>query len=454
MQYLIGLDIGTSSVKGILMTENGQIRERTRESFTYTCAPDGVVEIDAREYLETCMKAIRALTTAADGPVLGICASSASGNLLVLDKDGTPACPIINWQDTRVKDEAHHVLGEVDIDALYRRMGWPFNYQTFPLAHLCRIREQSPALLDDGGMVCMSTEYLYYTLTGKWGISTSAGTPFFLLDQQTGEYIPEILEMLGIRESQLPPVLPCGSVLGNILPEAAERFGVPAGIPIILGSFDHPSAARGVGVLEEGEMLLSCGTSWVGFFPSVSREQLAKGNLLIDPFLSPDGCWAGMVSASSLSNHVQKYVHRYIDASDKAYVILAALAADCPSGAGGLQICPLDSPDDDKVQGFSREQIARAIMEGSVRVLKEQLDRAERIGIHAHSAVMVGGPSENPLWTEIIEEICGLSVRISQGTHAGAVGAAVLAGIGAGIYRNEANAHRIFRDHIIEQEET
>lgn len=449
MNYLIGLDIGTSSVKAILMTENGQIKERTREGFTYTCAPDGIVEIDAAKYLESCLKAIRTLTTAADGPILGICASSASGNLLILDKEGNPACPIINWQDTRVKDEAHHILGDLELDSLYRRMGWPFDYRTFPLAQLCRIREHSPSLLDDGGMVCMSTEYLYYTLTGKWGISSSAGTPFFLLDQQTGKYIPEILEALGITEAQLPPVLPCGSVLGTILPEAAERFGLPAGIPIILGSFDHPSAARGVGVLEEGEMLLSCGTSWVGFYPSVSRERLAKGKLLIDPFLSPDGCWAGMVSAPSLSGYIQKYVHRYIDDSDEAYSILASLASNCPSGAGGLQLCPLDTPDDDKVKGYSREEIARAIMEGSVRVLKKQLDRAEAVGIHAHSAVMVGGPSENPLWTEIIEDICGLSVRISRGAHAGAVGAAVLAGIGAGIYRNEADAHRIFQNHTV-----
>jgi sugar (pentulose or hexulose) kinase len=259
---------------------------------------------------------MRELVESADGPVLGICASSASGNLLVTDKNGHPACPIVNWRDTRVGNEAFNILGKIDTEALYNRTGWPFDYRTFPLAQLCYIREHSPSIIDDAGTVCMSTEYLYYTLTGKWGISTSAGTPFYLIDQQKGTYISEILDALLIRENQLPPVFSCGSVLGCITHEASRAFNLPEGIPIVLGSFDHPSAARGAGVLKEGEILLSCGTSWVVFFPAVSRELLVKGKFLIDPFLSPGGCWGGMVSAAALSDNMEKYVHRYIDNSE------------------------------------------------------------------------------------------------------------------------------------------
>ncbi len=445
MSYLMGLDIGTSSVKGVLMTEEGQITEKTREGFTYDRRPDGAIEIGAGAYLGSCMMALRTLTAAAgDGEILGICASSASGNLLVTDREGNALCPITGWQDGRVRDEARMVLGEIDAGSLYRRTGWPFDLHTFPLAQLCRIRVQSPWLLSGDNMICMSTEYLYRVLTGRWGISTSAGTPFYLIDQQTGEYIPELLNTLGIREEQLPPVMPCGSVLGRILPEAAEEYGLPAGIPVILGSFDHPSAARGAGVLREGEMLLSCGTSWVGFFPCASRERLVDGGLLIDPFLAPEGCWAGLVSAASLSNDVEKYVRKYIDPSGNGYRTLSSLAAKCPPGAGGLQICPADEPDDGAVEGYSREQIARAIMEGTVRVFRYQLGKAEKAGIRAERAVMVGGPSEDPLWARIIEDICGFTVRTDGDAHAGARGAAVLAGIGAGVYRDEADAHEIF----------
>ncbi len=449
MSYLIGLDIGTSSVKGVLMAEDGLVAEKAREGFRYERRPDGTVEIGAGAYLESCMKALRTLAAAADeGEILGICASSASGNLLVTDIDGKPLCPVIGWQDGRVRDEARRVLGNIDNAALYRRTGWPFDFRTFPLAQLCRIREQSPGLLSGNNMICMSTEYLYHALTGRWGISTSAGTPFYLIDQQTGEYIPELLHTLGVREEQLPPVLPCGSVLGRILPEAAAEYGLPAGIPVILGSFDHPSAARGAGVLREGEMLLSCGTSWVGFFPCTSRERLVSGGFLIDPFLAPEGCWAGMVSAASLSNNVEKYVRRYIDPSGNGYRTLSYLAAQCSPGAGGLEICPADEPEDGMLRECSREQIARAIMEGTVRAFRNQLEKAAKAGIRAEKAVMVGGPSEDPLWARIIEEICGFPVRTDGDVHAGARGAAVLAGIGTGVYKDEAGAQENFRKQL------
>ncbi|MBQ4574475.1 MAG: hypothetical protein IJA85_04680 [Clostridia bacterium] len=440
MQYLIGLDIGTSSVKGVLLTVDGKIAATAREGFVYTSLDNGGLEISGADYLKVCYAAIKKLAAAADGEILGLCASSASGNLVVLDKDGKPSTPIFNWQDTRVQDEAHNVLGEMDTDALYRRTGWGFDYKTFPLALLCYVKVHSPEVLANCGMVCMSTEYLYYSLTGKFGISTSAGTPFYLIDQQAGTYIPEFLAAFGIDDGKVPPVMPCGTVVGGIFSEAAEACGLPVGTPVVVGSFDHPSAARGVGVLEEGEMLLSCGTSWVGLFPVKSRDVIADAHFLIDPFLSPNGCHAAMVSVASVSEKIKLYVNRYIDDSDNAFVILSKLAAECEAGAGGLSICPTDEPDDEKITFYSKKQIARAIMEGTVALLKAKLDKVAEVGIRPKSAVMVGGPSEDPMWCRLIEEMCGISVRVIHGAHAGAVGAAILAGIGAGVYKDEADA--------------
>ena len=242
----------------------------------------------------------------------------------------------------------------------------------------------------------------------------------------------------------MPPVLPCGSVLGGTLPEMEKACGLPAGTPVVLGSFDHPSAARGVGVLNEGEMLLSCGTSWVGFFPIKDREKAASAKALIDPFLAPvGGCWATMVSVSSLSERIQLYTNRYIDDSDKAFQILADLAAKSKAGANGLSLCLTEDPDDANVLKYEKTDIARAIMEGTVLLLKAKLDNLAQVGIKATSAVMVGGPSENPMWLRLIEEICGITGKTIHGSSAGAVGAAMMAGIGTGIYRNEAEANAI-----------
>lgn len=441
MKYLIGLDIGTSSVKGVLMTPEGDTVHTAKEVFVYRRLENGGVEIDAKDYLTACLQAIRTLAQAAEGGrIEGICASSASGNVLLLDPQGEPMTPIINWQDKRVTGEAREVLGRMDDGAFYRLVGWPFSYETFPLAQLCYIKKHSPALLRNCGKVCMSTEYLYYVLTGKWGISSSAGTPFYLLDQQKGSYIESLLRILGIGEDKLPPVMPCGHILGTVQEEMEALCGIPAGTPVILGSFDHPSAARGVGVLREGQMLLSCGTSWVAFFPIADRDKGADAGLLIDPFLAPKGCYGVMWSVSSLSERIALYVNRYIDDSPDAFQKLSALARQSVPGANGLCIDLQADADDAKILAFPKEDIARAIMEGTVRLLQAGLSSLAAKGICASEAIMVGGPSEDPYWTCLIEELCHITVKVRRGAFAGAVGAALIAGIGVGAYEDEEDA--------------
>lgn len=446
MDFFLGLDIGTSSVKGVLMTAEGEVIHTAKESFSYYTLENGGVEISARDYLEVCYGAMRNLAGKAEnGTIKGVCASSASGNLLLLDRDNKPMTGIINWQDKRVKEEAREMLKDFSADQLYRWFGWPCGYKAFPLPQLCYMKQHSPQLIEDCGMAAMSTEYLYYTLTGKWGITTSAGTTYLLIDQQKGEYIKPLLDLLGISEDKLPPILPCGTVVGYIKEEMASVCGIPAGTPVMLGTFDHPSAARGAGVLKEGEMLLSCGTSWVALFPISDREKGLRAKMLVDPFLTPNGCYAVMASIPSLAGRLQLYVNRYIDQSEKAFQKLSALAKESVPGANGLAINPMEEPDDSRINTYEKKDIARAIMEGTVGLLKAKLDDLAAQGISAQSAVMVGGPSEDPYWISLIEEWCGISVRVVHGSFAGAVGAAVIAGVGAGEYESEAAFHEIIK---------
>lgn len=441
MRKLIGLDIGTSSVKGVRITDNGKIEKTAHEGFAYTVQKDGGVEIPAKDFLSACLRAIRTLSEGAKEEICGLCASAATGNTLLLDENDAPLTPIFNWQDTRVTSEANEILGELDADSFYRQIGWPFGGTTFPLAHLSYWKVHMPQIYKKAKSVCMSTEYLYKYLTGNFGISRSAGTPFFLIDQKTGKYIPEILEKLEITEGMLPPVGKCGQIAGRVRKEHAEECGLMEGTPLMLGSFDHPSAARGAGILEEGQLLLSCGTSWVGFFPIRDREKAASQGMLLDPFLSENGGpWGAMTSVPSVSAQIKTYVNRYVDASPNAFKTLSALAGKAENGAGGLKLVITEAPEDTKVEGYSKENIARAIMEGTVSLLKDKLDTLKKNGICAKEAVMVGGPSEDPMWIKLIEEMCGFSVRTAQGAHAGAVGAAIMAGIGAGIFTDEESA--------------
>ena len=122
----------------------------------------------------------------------------------------------------------------------------------------------------------MSIEYLNYILTGKWGLSPSMGTPFYLLDQEKGEYSELLLNKFGISKQQLPPIMSKGTVLGTVDSDIGYQLGLKPDTKIVLGSFDHPSCATGAGVYGFDEVLLSCGTSWVEFFPMENRKKAIK----------------------------------------------------------------------------------------------------------------------------------------------------------------------------------
>ena len=439
MDCLIGLDIGTSSVKGVLITADGKIIHSVRAPFIYQRS-GAKVEIAPDVFLETCYFAIRCLAEHTTADIKAVCASSASGNLLLLDNAGNPLTNIINWQDQRPDVESALELKNIDSNTVYQTVGWGVTHKSFPLAQLCYMRRYTPQLLDECAVICMSTEYLYFKLTGQWGISTSAGTPFYLIDQVDSVYSKQILDTLNIDEAKLPPIYSNCHILGYIQTSSSKACGLTPGIPLILGTFDHPSAARGVGVLNEGQMLLSCGTSWVTLYPIKDRQKALSAKMLVDPFLSPIGPWAGMTSLSALSENLQHCILHLLGESESPFQLLSTLASQSVPGANGLRIDPTDPPSPTNITCFSNSDIARAIMEGTVGLLKHHIDALAAQGITATSAIMVGGPSEDPLWASLIKEICGISVEITRGAYAGAVGAAMIAGIGVGIYTNENDA--------------
>lgn len=452
MMNVIGLDIGTSSVKGVTMGPEGKRLSEGKRSFICQSPREGWMELEAEVYLEACCDLLRQLTEDVSRRIGAVCAASASGNLLLLDSDGVPLTRIINWQDRRVKQEARELLRDICAREIYEASGWSFDYHTFPLAQLCYLRCHEPQLLDRCGMICMSTEYLYWRLTGVWGIGRSAGTPSYLLDQEAGVYNGRLLEILGIRREQLPPVRRTGEILGRITKEGAALSGLPQGIPLVLGSFDHPAAAKGAGVLQEGQMLLSCGTSWVGFYPVKDRERILRSGALADPFCSPEGCWGAMVSVPSVGERIRELVKRYLGDGEDLFERFMSLAAESEPGAGGLVLDleaessdklsgdgeqgksgQKDSPDDAAIRQFPQRHIARAIMEGTVRLLQRQIEGLAKEGIRAREAVMVGQPSESALWLEVISQMTGLKVRPGKGGYTGAEGAALSAAEAVGI---------------------
>jgi len=428
----IGLDFGTSSIKGILMTENEEVIAKDGIAVEYgkDYNPDGSSYISLNPlmvYDRMCQLIKRFMAQVPAGhKVTAMSFACASGNTLLCDKEGNPLMNAYSWLNDEYLEEATQILGKIDKEPSRAIHGWGFG-GSFPLGHMSHIKVHNPELWNKKGMVCMVGEYINHRLCGEWGLDRSTGTPFFLIEQLTAKYHKEYIEPLGITEDQLPKIMNTGDFLGKVTAKAAEETGLDEGTDIILGAFDSPAACRGNDILKEGEIMISCGTSWVACFPCKDRQKLLKFKSLVDPFQEHiNGTWIGLLSLAKTSFYVDEIVKEYISTDeDRAYKYDACAEAAKP-GADGLKINPMEDSEKD-FSGWSKENIARATMEGTVYALKDMLKPLEDDGLKFTSMVMAGGPSNSKIWTKITQEIMGIPVTAKYKAYSGAAGAAKIA---------------------------
>jgi sugar (pentulose or hexulose) kinase len=388
---------------------------------------------------------VRELAAAVPGPVTALAMAAASGNTLLTDPSGAPVTNIINWMDHRAEEAE---LGRVALppaEAIWQTVGWPYT-RRFPLAHLAWLKENRPDVYRTAGRYCMNSDWLLFKLTGNWRMDHSTATTFYLQDQASWQYHAPFLAALEIPVAKLSALCPSAVSVGGLTPDALRATGLAPETQVVTGCFDHPAAARAFGILEPGKLMLSCGTSWVGFFPELDRRKIIGAELLCDSFLADKGGpWGAIFSVPYIGRTVDWYIDNVIapGEADK-YGVFNDSAAAAKPGADGPRIDLRDPPR--AVEG-SRGNISRAVMEGAAALLNERINELRKRGIAFERAVMVGGPAKSPVWPGIVQEITGMDLSIGS-RHAGAKGAALLAGMGAGIYRDEQDAYRIAGDRI------
>lgn len=441
MEYLIGLDLGTTAIKGVITSTEGNVLKTVSGGYHYYGDTNEKL-LKPEEFLDVCFSVIKSLTeaTKADDRILAVCSCCASGNLIMLGQNNEPLTPIIGWQSLVPQADRDAFFSEEERAEAYKTVGWPLGCR-MPAVYLAWIKQHKPELIEHAETIAMNAEFLGFALTGKWGISPSMGTPSFLMDQEKGVYNKTLLKKLGIAEEKLPPIFEKGTVLGNVLAEAAEKTGLSAETKVVLGSFDHPSGAMGAGVFEEGEMLLSCGTSWVEFFPVASREFAISTKGLVDRFMLHGAPYCVMKAITSVSEKIDALRYHYLgEISHKEYDDLAKAA---PLGCNGLtfRFTEEDYTIDPK---YTKSDIARAIIEGAAYILKENLKNLEKCGLKAEKVTMIGGISNSAVCVQIVSDVLERPVGVMNGQAAGAIGAAMLAGMGIGLYKTEKDAFSAF----------
>jgi len=428
---LLGLDLGSSAIKGVLTNAHGEVLAQAAADTHLLYPSDGRVEVAPEAHYRAVCGVMRELTASAPGEVAALAMIGASGNTLLTDEHGRPLGPIISWMDRRSASCAPAAISDLRPDEVARITGWPC-LDSFPLAHLAWLRENEPMRFSAAAHYGMDTDWLLYRLTGAWRMDYSTATTFRLVDQVKGDYHEPFLKRLGIAQAKLSSLTRPGAAIGPLCAQGAHDTGLSTRTLAVAGSFDHPAAALAAGVTRPGQLMLSCGTSWVGLLPHAERDVILKAGLLCDPFLSTTGGpWAGMFSVPRIGQTIDWYItHAIAPDEHDPLDVFNELAAQAEPAAGGLEIDLRKAP---QAVRAGRANISRAVMEGAARLLHEQLLALRTHGLRFDRAVMVGGPSRSPIWPDIVADITGLDITIG-GRSAGARGAAMLAGIGIGLY--------------------
>lgn len=433
-RHLIGLDLGTSAIKGVRTDARGRVLAEAVRNNRLIHPRPGWVEVSPGEHYRNLCDLLRQLATG-PGHVVALAMAAASGNTLLTDAAGTPLTPIINWMDQRAVREPPATLTGLTEAEVRDVTGWPC-VNMFPLAHLAWLRENQPDLYAAAAHVGMDTDWLLSRLTGKWLMDHSTATTFHLQDQRSSQYHEPFLRRFGLSRGKLSRLVNSGTAAGPLTATARADTGLGSDTLVVTGCFDHPAAALATGVLAPGHLMLSCGTSWVGFTPSADRRQILAAEMLCDPFLTEQGGpWGGMFSVPMIGQNVEWYVDNVIALGERdKFAVFNELAATAQPGAGGLSI-DLRAPP--RAVAGCRADISRAVMEGAANLLREKVQGLAARDFKFTHAVLAGGPANSTVWPSIIEQITGLRLRVGT-RSAGAQGAAILAGIGAGVY---ADAH-------------
>ncbi len=428
---LIGLDLGTSAIKGVLTDARGAVLAEAGAATRLLHPHPGWVEVEPEPHYRNVCRVIRELAAAAPGEVDALAMAGAAGNTLLTDAQGAPRTKIINWMDRRAELDPPAALAGLTAAEVAQVVGWPC-LSSFPLAHLAWLHEHCSDEFQQAGHYGMDADWLLFHLTGRWQLDHSTATTGHLQDQVSGTYHAPFLARLGLASEKLAALVPSGRVVGPLCAPGLHDTGLSPSTRVVTGCFDHPAAARAMGVLSPGQLLLSCGTSWVGFTPCAERAAILAAGMLCDPFLASEGGpWGGIFSVPHIGPAIDWYVEHLIAPGerDRLRVFDESAAAAAP-GAGGLTIDLTQPP---QRVSATRPNLSRAVMEGAARLLSAEIEALRVHGFRYRQAVMVGGPARSPIWPGIVAEITGLDVTVGS-RSAGAQGAALLAGIGIGLH--------------------
>ena len=443
--YLLAIDVGTTTTRCLLFDLDGvPVGEAYREPKVYHPQTNWT-EVAPEDWWDAVAAVIREVlerTGVSCERILGVGLCGLEHALVLLDRRGTPLARSMLWMDQRCQPQVAWMLRE-HRELLEEVKGKGASVSTTVSAPKLRwIVENEPDLLRRTHMFLLVKDFIRFRLTGKMGTDPSDAGGTGLLDPRTGDWSVPLLDMVGVPREKMPPILASDHVAGGVTDEAARITGLAPGTSVVVGGGDVICTRIGANAFDPKRACLYLGTAaWISAPPAPSRRRSFGATSTTGASLK----WlAGLFEGEGL-NHVD------------AYRRLLQEAEGVPPGARGLIFLPHLMGErgpryDPQAKGVlfgltlahGRPEIARAVLEGCAFQLRWIIE--ERGFDDLEELVAVGGGGKSVLWLDIIADVTGMVLRIPRVLEAGALGAAIFAGIGVGIYRDaEGSTERLVR---------
>lgn len=476
----LGIDIGTSGAKALVLTPEGRIAGRGSAAYPLSAPRPGWSEQDPRDWWAGAVAATRAaLAGLDDTPVRAVSVSGQMHGLVVLDQDEVFAAgsrelaaarPAILWNDQRATRECAEIEAALGGRGACVRTFGNAALPGFTLPKLLWLRRHEPAVLDRAGAFLLPKDFVRFVMTAEPVTDYGDASGMLMLDVRDRHWSDQVCALAGIDRRRLPSLRESAGSAGMLGHWAATALGVPRSIAAIAGSGDNQAGAIGAGVVQPGDALLSLGTSGVLYVHSDRARFDADDNAAagrVHTFFAADGvagtpggwCNTGCMLAACAS---LDWAHRTL-APDTPLDALLAEAAAVPRGCDGLAFlphltgerCPHPSP---HARGawvglstrHTRAHLVRAVLEGVALTMRQVLDVFRSIGVEPRRVRVIGGGARSPLWRQIHADALELPLVSLESDEGPALGAAILAGIGVGAWSNvrEACAAAV-REHEI-----
>ncbi len=437
----IGVDLGTSAVKLLLMDGDGKIHKIVSKEYPLYFPHAGWSEQKPEDWFTQAMEGIKELVSECDrSQVAGISFGGQMHGLVALDKEDRVIRPAILWNDGRTGAETDYLNQEIGKDKLSRYTA-NIAFAGFTAPKLLWMKKHEPQNFDRISKIMLPKDYLAYCLSGSFCTDVSDASGMLLMDVKNRRWSEEMLKICGITKEQLPKLYESYEVVGVLKPEVARKLGLSAKVKVIAGAGDNAAAAVGTGTVGDGMCNISLGTSGTIFISSKSFG--VDENNALHSFAHADGHYhlmGCMLSAASCNKWWSEEILKTKDFGAEQAKI-AKLGENqvfyLPYLMG--ERSPHNNPDARAMfigmsMDTAREDMTQAVLEGVTFGLRDSLEVAKSLGLQIERTKICGGGAKSSLWKKILANIMNLKVDVIESEEGPALGGAMLAAVGCKEY--------------------